>query len=162
MTSIVFTRIGQWLVAAAILAGMALAVLPVASAERAWDLQQFDDCVLSGQHSVEECCVSSGGDWVVKEGFDEVGHCYAPPATEEGNVTPTGPRKPTVPKAGVPNPAQSDPGNPPAKPNVTGANVSEPGLSQPPNQPKKPSVPKANVSTPGESQTGSPSNSGLS
>jgi len=159
MASKILLRVVQGLGVAVVAAGLSLGAIPLANAEAAWDLEQYDDCIISGGAAML-CCVESGGDWVEPEGYPELGKCYAPPASSDHTTNPTPPRKPNVHSADVPTPGRTQSPAGPANPTVPKANVSEPGQSQP-NQPTKPSVPKAGVSNPGASQPSSPSNSGL-
>jgi|EndMetStandDraft_7_1072992.scaffolds.fasta_scaffold01791_12 hypothetical protein len=155
MTSKILVRVVQGLGVAVVAAGLSLGASPLASAEAAWDLEQYDDCIISGGEQ-QQCCLDSGG--MTVEG--DAQKCVAPPASSDHTTNPSPPRKPNVHSADVPTPGRSQSPTGSANPTVPKANVSEPGQSQP-NQPTKPSVPKAGVSNPGASQPSSPSNSGL-
>jgi len=46
----------------ALLVGVAFGSAPIASAEREWDIGQYDDCMSKTIRDADLCCVQSGGD----------------------------------------------------------------------------------------------------
>jgi hypothetical protein len=68
------------------LAGGGLVQPAIASAERSWDLEIYDNCI-DGGYTIQTCCVLSGGDY-----DPDAVTCYAPPAEK----VQTEPEKPTI------------------------------------------------------------------
>ena len=73
------TRIGM--AATALMAGLAVVAIPIASAEpRTWDIEAFDDCMARAPRDLYSCCWDSGGIIVSEDGKTD--KCAAPPALE--------------------------------------------------------------------------------
>ncbi len=106
----IFVRSGQYLAATALLAGIALATGPVATA----NLKEHQACMAAGGKTFSSCCIDNGGAYsfhppnvhVCKISYDEASN--EPSAT----VTKVVPTVPTVTPPPLENPNQPTPGAP--------------------------------------------------
>jgi hypothetical protein len=113
--STIAARVSHGLATAALAAGVALGAAATASAEREWDIGQYDQCIEDGYsmprgsdaewHEYQQaCCVASGGDWVPAPNPGPWGtnRCVAPapeaenvPGTPAATHDPAGSAEPT-------------------------------------------------------------------
>lgn len=86
----ILSRAGQCVAAGALTAGLAFGAAPIASADREWDIEMYDNCMAKTIRNIIDCCVMSGGE---PSGTSDNGACHAPPAEQSG-LGPTAPAKP--------------------------------------------------------------------
>ena len=72
----IVARLGLYVAATTIMAGLTIGAAATAGADRVWDLDVFDKCIASSEtsgYTYFDCCWFSGGEW-----NDEIDDCVAP------------------------------------------------------------------------------------
>jgi hypothetical protein len=71
-------RLRRIVIATALMSAVALGQSGIASADREWDIEQYDDCLQNTSKSTDLCCIESGGDF-----GPQPNTCQAPPAKQQ-------------------------------------------------------------------------------
>ena len=105
------TRVGQYLAATALMAGLAIGAGAVANAvpnTGEWDIGAYDECVARGTNK-RLCCSQSGGVWT-NASDNPPNTCVAPSAQTQGTSPPVAGPPPVVATQPPPPPPVRNPG----------------------------------------------------